>query len=75
MESRPQAFPLKPRILAGAGAVYLLFGPEAAIFFTDITTEEQGSRITAEVDVSPENSAVFALTEIFVVEKRRHKRY
>ena len=52
---------LKPRIPAGAGAVYLLFGPEAAIFLTDITTEEEGGGITTEVDVPPDNSVVFVL--------------
>jgi len=48
-------------IPAGAGAVYLLFGPEAVIFLTDITTEETASGITTEVDVPPDKSVIFAL--------------
>lgn len=52
---------LKPRIPAGAGAVYLFFGPEAAIFLTNITTEEKTGGITTEVDVPPDNSVVFVL--------------
>ena len=45
--------------------MYLLFGPEVAIFLTDITSEEKGGGITAEVNVSPDNGVVFVLAEIF----------